>query len=137
LYRNKGNGTFEDVTAQAGIRVTGELGVPAAKALGVVVCDVDDDGWPDIIVANDTVRNFFFHNKRDGTFEEIGQAKGVAYAEGSTRGAMGIDWGEYRPGKYALVIGNFANEPTTLLRLDDRKRMLFSDAGIIEGIYAV
>jgi hypothetical protein len=137
LYRNKGDGTFEDITTPAGIRVTGELGVPAAKALGVVVCDVDDDGWPDIVVANDTVRNFFFHNKRDGTFEEIGQAKGVAYAEGSARGAMGIDWGEYRPGRYALAIGNFANEPTTLLRLDDRRRMFFSDAALIEGIYAI
>ena len=65
LFRNKGDGTFEDVTRQAGIEVAGRVTPSIAKSLGVLVADVDEDGWPDIIVANDTVRNFFFHNQRD------------------------------------------------------------------------
>lgn len=146
LYRNLGNGKFEDVSAKAGIQVAGSLGKPAGKSLGVIVCDVDDDGWPDIVVANDTVRNFFFHNRGDGTFEEKGEKCNIAFAVGDSRGAMGIDWGEYRhggkgpagakdqPGMNALLIGNFANEPDTFLRLDVPKMLLFSDAAQAEGI---
>jgi hypothetical protein len=134
LYRNRGDGTFEDVTRPAGLEVFGEFAKPAGKALGVIVCDVDEDGWPDIVVANDTVRNVFFHNRRDGRFQEIGQEAGVAYAEGTARGAMGIDWGEYRPGQSGLMIGNFANEPNTFLRLDERRQLLFSDVALVEGV---
>jgi hypothetical protein len=134
LFRNQGDGTFKDVSRQAGIEVLGVFGRPIGKALGVVTADIDEDGWPDIVVANDTVRNFFFHNQGDGTFREIGEKSGVAYAEGSARGAMGIDWGEYRPGQYALWIGNFANEPDTLLRLDNAKFRLFSDVAQVEGV---
>jgi hypothetical protein len=143
LYRNLGNGRFEDVSAKAGIQVFEREGVgeharlrSTGKSLGVVVCDVDDDGWPDIIVANDTVRNFFFHNKGDGTFEEIGQISGVAFAEGKARGAMGIDWAQYRPGRFAVLLANFADEPCTFLCLDERQRkqMLFSDLAMSEGV---
>jgi hypothetical protein len=133
LYRNAGQ-RFEDVSAKAGIHVFGELGRPLGKSLGVLVHDIDDDGWPDIVVANDTVRNFLFHNKRDGTFEEIGVQSGVAYAEGSARGAMGIDGGESRPGRFSILIGNFANEPDTFLRQENPKRLWFSDAALAEGI---
>ena len=134
LYRNKGNGVFENVTRKAGIEVFDEFRKPVGKALGVIVCDIDEDGWPDIVVANDTVRNFLFHNQGNGTFKEIGQESGVAYADGIPRGAMGIDFGEYRLGKCALVIGNFANEPDTFLRLDNPKRLLFTDVAAVEGI---
>jgi hypothetical protein len=134
LYRNLGGGKFEDVSAKAGICVTGERGEPIAKALGVLIWDADGDGWPDIVVANDTVRNFFFHNKGDGTFEEIGRQAGIAFAEGVPRGAMGIDAGEYRPGRFSIAIANFANEPLTLFRLDDAKRLLFSDVALVEGL---
>jgi hypothetical protein len=147
LYRNKGDGTFEDVSQKAGIQVSemlaeGDAPKPRAvgKSLGVIVADVDEDGHPDIIVANDTVRNFFFHNQGDGTFKEMGLSCGVAYAEGRARGAMGIDFGEYRtgtagsPGKCAAVIANFADEPTTFLRLDNPKRLAFADAATAEGL---
>jgi hypothetical protein len=134
LYRNLGEGRFADVSEQAGIHVFGPLGQPIGKSLGVVVFDPDDDGWPDIAVANDTVRNFLFHNTGKGTFEEIGELSGVAYAEGRPRGAMGIDWGEYRPGGSAMLIGNFADEPNTFLRLDDPRHLAFSDVATAEGV---
>src|SRR5262249_17917946 len=119
LYRNQGDGTFKDVSQQAGIEVTGVLGGAVGKALGVVVADLDEDGRPDIVAANDTARNFLFHNQGNGTFKERGQEAGIAVVGGDVRGAMGIDWGEIRPGQNALWIGNFANEPDSLLRLDN------------------
>jgi hypothetical protein len=145
LYRNAGGGKFEDVSEKAGVTVTEKEGTGekdrkrnVAKALGVIVCDPDADGWPDLVVANDTVRNFFFHNVPDGSggrrFVEDGVPANVAYAEGRTRGAMGIDWGEYLPGQHGIVITNFANEPNTLLRVDDPKRPRFSDAALALGL---
>ncbi len=146
LYRNIDGQHFQDVSASAGIQVTEPEGTnpgarlrPVGKSLGVVICDPDEDGWPDIVVANDTVRNFFFHNipGPDGTrrFEERGYPSGVAYAdEGRPRGGMGIDWGEYRPGRQALIIGNFANEPNTFLTLDQPKKLLFSDSALAVGV---
>ncbi len=146
LYRNLGDGRFEDVSAAAGIHVAERDGKPLGKALGVMVCDVDDDGWPDIFVANDTARNFFFHNVPDGKggrrFEEKGIPANVAFGKGEERGAMGIDSGWCWPGDTArkqqpvgsVLIGNFAGEPDSLLRLDDRKRLLFSDVAEREGV---
>jgi hypothetical protein len=138
LYRNLGSGRFEDVSAQTGIQVTDPGGLPAGKALGVVACDVDEDGWPDILVANDGVRTFFFHNESDGKggrrFVEIGQEKGAAYVGDGARAGMGIDWGEYRPGHFALLIGNFANESNTFLHRDSRRQLWFSDVATREGI---
>lgn len=145
LYRNRGDGTFEDVSATAGVQVFQRGGTDTdrsrhnvGKSLGVIVCDIDEDGWPDVIVANDTVRNFLFHNVvgPDGTrrFEEIGTECGVAYAEGNARGAMGIDWApRFRAGMPALVIGNFADEPNTFL-CRERDGLLFTDRALAEGI---
>lgn len=134
LYRNLGGGKFADVSRQAGVHVLGPIGQAIGKSLGVIALDADDDGWTDLVVANDTVRNFLFHNTGRGSFEEVGELSGVAYAEGRTRGAMGIDWGEYRPGVSAVIIGNFSDEPNTLLRLDDPGRLLFSDVAVAEGL---
>ena len=146
LYRNAGD-HFEDISARAGVQVLEREGVGegarqrgAGKSLGVVACDVDGDGWPDLVVANDTVRNFFFHNVagKDGqrVFEEKGLECGIAYATSNpdARGAMGIDWGEYRPGKHALLIANFANEPTTFLRMDNPRLLAFQDFANVEGL---
>jgi hypothetical protein len=146
LYRNIDGTHFKDVSEEAGVQVVEREGTGegarvrnVGKSLGVIVCDPDDDGWPDLVVANDTVRNFFFHNVADGKggrrFVEKGLTTNVAYAEGKARGAMGIDWGEYRPGKNALVITNFANEPDTFLTLDNPRRLLFSDAALAIGLY--
>jgi enediyne biosynthesis protein E4 len=150
LYHNLGDGRFEDVSAKAGIEVFDQEGVgdkarqrSIGKSLGVYVCDVDNDGWPDIIVANDTVRNFFFHNMGDGTFKEDALLYGMAYAEGKARGAMGIDGCEYRAGRFAVALANFADEPVTFLRCDmarsaDRatmaEQLLFFDAAVAEGV---
>src|SRR5207245_912678 len=111
---------------------------PIGKSLGVLVTDLDGDGYPDIIVANDTVRNFLFHNEPDGKggrrFVEMAEKAGIAYAEGQERGAMGIDMGEIRPGQSAVLITNFAEEPSTFALLEDRKRLRFSDVATAEGL---
>jgi hypothetical protein len=145
LYRNRGGKRFEDVSEAAGVTVYEREGTDAtarrrsvAKALGVVVCDPDEDGWPDLLVANDTVRNFFFHNVADGQggrrYVEKGQEAGAAYAEARARGAMGIDWGEYLPGRRGAVIANFANEPITFLTVADRQRPRFIDSALAVGL---
>jgi hypothetical protein len=142
LYRNVDGKRFEDVSEKAGVIVTSREGTDAkdrvrnvGKALGVIVCDPDADGWPDIVVANDTVRNFFFHNQGNGQFKEMGVPIGAAYAdEGRPRGGMGIDWGEFAPGRSAVVVANFANEPLTMLEKDARPRLLFSDCAVSVGL---
>ena len=146
LYRNRGDGAFEDVSASAGVLVFDAEGSDAGskqravgKSLGVILLDADPDGWPDLVVANDTVRNFFFHNQSDGKggrkYVEKGMETNIAYAEASPRGAMGIDVGEYRPGRSALLIANFANEPTTFLVQNNPERLLFADACAAVGLY--
>jgi hypothetical protein len=136
LYRNRGDGTFEDVSRLVEVSHRGEA---VGKSLGVIVCDLDGDGWPDIVVANDTERNFFFHNVPDSDgkrkFQEMGEWAGVAFADRSARGAMGIDWGpDYRQGKNALLIGNFADEPDTFLVQQRPGELQLVDLAPSEGI---
>src|SRR4051812_22266874 len=86
LFRNRGNGTFEDITATSGILDSG------LKALGVALLDDDQDGWPDIVVANDTEPNKLYRNQRNGKFKDVGLASGVALSDdGKARAGMGID----------------------------------------------
>jgi hypothetical protein len=136
LYHNEGNGRFVDVSKWAGVQVKNPItGVPMAKSLGVAPVDLDADGWLDLVVANDTVQNYVFHNNQDGTFAEIGALSGIAFdSYGQTRGAMGIDTARFRnDDALGIAIGNFANEMTALY-VSQRKELTFADEAIIEGV---
>jgi len=138
LYRNDGDGTFTDISEEAGIRVDNPVtGLPMSKALGVAPVDVDRDGWIDLLVANDTVGNFFFHNQGGGTFAEEGALVGLAYDRvGNATGAMGVDVGQLRDdGDLAFLVGNFANEMTSVY-VTQGDPSLFADEAIPAGIGA-
>jgi hypothetical protein len=112
LYRNKGNGTFEDVTAKAGFfDVT-------SKSLGVTLLDYDQDGWPDVFVANDTQPNKLYRNNRNGTFAELGLKAGVAFSEeGRARAGMGVDAVDLDgSGRPTVAVTNFSGEMLGLFR---------------------
>jgi hypothetical protein len=136
LYRNDG-GKFKEVGEAAGVHVTNPArpDIPVGKSLGVNFVDADRDGFMDIIVANDTVQNFFFHNKQDGTFEEIARLHNIAFdQQGNARGAMGIDSARIRNGdNLAIAIGNFSNEMTAFYVAKDDS-MFFTDEAIATGI---
>ena len=136
LYRNDGQGRFTDVSAAAGIQVANPAtGAPMGKALAIAPVDFDRDGWIDIMVANDTVQNFLFHNQGDGTFVETGATTGMAFdRNGNATGAMGLDSAYYRnDDQLGLAIGNFANEMTSLYVVQEATGQ-FADEAIGEGI---
>ena len=114
LYRNRGDGTFEDVTRKAGLYDTSN------KMLGVALIDYDGDGLLDLFAANDTQPNRLYRNKGDGTFTDAAVAAGVAFNdEGVARAGMGVDAADYDgSGRPGLVIGNFTNEMMALYRND-------------------
>ncbi|HWR54725.1 MAG TPA: CRTAC1 family protein, partial [Bryobacteraceae bacterium] len=90
LYRNRGKGKFEDVTEKAG------FGSALGKGMGIGIADINDDGWTDVFIANDTERNFLYVNQGNGTFKEDGLMYGVAYNDtGATVSAMGCDVKDY------------------------------------------
>ena len=128
LYHNKGNGTFEDVTKKAG------LYDPTSKSLGIALVDIDNDGWMDLFVANDTEANKLYRNNHDGTFTDMALAAGVAYSDaGKKRAGMGADAEDYDlSGRQSLVIGNFTNESISLYHNDGSG--LFSDKSVASGI---
>jgi hypothetical protein len=143
LYRNDSQGSrlkFMDVSAESGLQMRNPAtGLPMAKTLAVAPVDLNDDGWIDLVVANDTVQNFVFTNRHDSTFAEVGVASGVAFdAYGQARGAMGIDVARFRnDDRLGIAIGNFANEMNALYvaqRDSPRDQLLFSDEAITEGI---
>ena len=110
LFRNRGNGTFENVTKQAGIFDT------SSKGLGVAMLDFDGDSRMDLFVANDTEPNRLYRNKGNGTFEDVAVGAGVAFSEsGVARAGMGVDASDYDgSGRPSLIIGNFANQMMAL-----------------------
>ena len=114
LYRNNGDGTFTDVTKSAGIYNT------TGKGLGVVWGDYNNDGTPDIYVANDSTENLFYHNNGDGTFEEIGFMVGVALSEdGAAENGMGTAFGDWNnDGWFDLTVTNYADQTNTLYHND-------------------
>lgn len=114
LYRNDGKGTFTDVSAAAG------LAKYVGNGLGVAVGDYDDDGKPDVFVANDSVPNFLFHNEGGGRFSEVGLLAGVAVArDGKPRAGMGTEFADFNgDGRLDLIVTNHEFETTSLFRND-------------------
>jgi enediyne biosynthesis protein E4 len=110
LWHNLGNGKFEEGTARAG------LNDPTSKSLGIAVADVNGDGWPDLIISNDTQPNKLYLNTGKGTFRESGVVSGIAYSEdGVARAGMGVDAADYdRSGRPSVIIGNFSNQMMAL-----------------------
>jgi enediyne biosynthesis protein E4 len=102
LYRNNGDGTFTDVSQAS------RVGLKPGNGLGVVTFDYDNDGWQDVFIANDHMPNFLFHNNRDGTFQEVGYAAGVAVsADGQFEAGMGTDAADTSgSGRLDLVVGH-------------------------------
>ena len=113
FYRNKGDGTFEEVAAK--------IGVGDAKkyyGLGAIWGDYDNDGWLDLYVANDGTPNYLYKNNRNGTFTDVGAETGTAYSgDGVEQGSMGVTWGDYdNDGLLDLFVTNFDNEHNTLYK---------------------
>jgi hypothetical protein len=111
LFHNKGDGTFEEVSKKAGVDDPHHY-----YGLGATWGDYDNDGWPDLYVANDAGPNFLYHNKHDGTFEEVGLLDGVALSgDGLAQGSMGVDWGDYlHEGRLSMIVTNFVEQGSTL-----------------------
>lgn len=129
LYRNEGDGTFADVSEQAGITAAGER-----YGLGVLVADFDSDGWADVYVACDSTPNLLFRNNRDGTFSEMGLLAGVAYSgDGKEQAGMGVDAGDYdNDGDLDIVKTNFSDDKSSLYK--NHGDGTFSDATFEAGL---
>src|SRR3984885_3783919 len=111
LFHNKGNGTFEEVSKKAGVDDPHHY-----YGLGATWGDYDNDGWPDLYVANDAGPNFLYRNKHDGTFEDVGLLSGVALSgDGLQQGSMGVTWGDYlHEGRLSILVTNFVEQGSVL-----------------------
>jgi hypothetical protein len=129
LYHNRGDGTFEEVSVKAGVH--DEIGY---YGLGVMWVDYDDDGWPDLLVANDSVPNYLYRNNHNGTFTDMGMLTGVALSgEGMELGNMGVDWGNYdHSGRLSFFVTHFEEQPNSLYRQSGAQ--LFDDVSWTSGV---
>jgi hypothetical protein len=111
LFHNRGNGTFEEVSKKVGVDDPHHY-----YGLGASWGDYNNDGWPDLYVANDTGPNFLYRNRHDGTFEEEGLIDGIAVgSDGSEQGSMGVSWGDYdHDGRLDMFVTNFVDQSATL-----------------------
>ncbi len=121
LWRNRGDGTFEDATHKSG------LYDPTSKSMGIAILDANQDGWPDIAISNDTQPNKLYINNRNGTFTEKGVVSGIGFSEdGVARAGMGVDAADYNHSGYpSLAITNFSNQMISLYQ--NQKNGLFVD----------
>jgi enediyne biosynthesis protein E4 len=128
LYHNNRDGTFTEVARKAGVAN------PTGKGLGVAVGDLDGDGWPDVFVANDGVRNFLYHNKRDGTFADVAYSAGVGYNEdGKALAGMGAEIADYDgDGLLDIFFTTFSREYKTLYR--NLGKLVFADVSLRAGL---
>src|ERR1700694_1806775 len=113
LYHNRGDGTFEEVSVKAGVH--NEIGY---YGLGVMWVDYDDDGWPDLLVANDSVPIYLYHNNHDGTFTDVGMLTGLALSgEGMELGNMGVDFADFdHSGRLGFFVTHCAEQPNGLYK---------------------
>jgi len=130
LFHNRGNGTFEDVTATSGVFDS------SSKSLGVAMPDYDQDGWPDLLVANDTQPNKLYCNLHNGKFRDVAVEAGLAFStEGKARAGMGVDVGDFdNSGSPGIAITNFDNEMIGLYRA--AKPGVYDDVATAAGIGA-
>ena len=128
LFHNRGDGTFEDVTATSGIFDS------SSKSLGVAMFDYDQDGWPDLFVANDTQPNKLYKNLHNGKFKDVAIEAGLAFSsEGKARAGMGVDAADFdNSGRSGLAITNFDNEMVGLYRAISPSA--YDDIAIAAGI---
>jgi hypothetical protein len=113
LYHNRGDGTFEEVSKKAGVDDPEKY-----YGLGATWGDYDNDGWPDLFVADDATPNHLYHNNHNGTFSDEAMVGGIALnSEGRALGSMGVTWGDYdHSGRLSMFITEFADQPNTLYR---------------------
>lgn len=136
LYRNEGGGKFTDVSAEAGVRIKDSLTDRSiGRSLGLTFADVDDDGAPDVLIANDSEQNFFLRNRKDGRFEDLANAANFAFdLGGKERRGRGIDVCRFRDGDArAILIGTSENERTALF-VDRAREALFTDETAPSGL---
>jgi hypothetical protein len=119
LYHNRGDGTFEEVSKKAGVDDPEKY-----YGLGVTWGDYDNDGWPDLFVADDATPNHLYHNNHNGTFTDEAMVAGIALnGDGQALGSMGVTWGDYdHSGRLSMFITEFADQPNTLYRNEATER---------------
>jgi enediyne biosynthesis protein E4 len=128
-FHNLGDGTFDEVSKKAGVYDPDKY-----YGLGVIWGDYDNDGWPDLYVANDSVPNYLYHNKHNGIFEDVGLLSGAALSsDGLEQGSMGVDWGDYlHEGRLSLFVTNFTEQADALYH--NMGAQGFSDVSYAAGL---